>query len=252
MRLSCFGAEDNHLKMYQMLKVLYRISDRGNTKDKLPNATKKRCLENALRAFGSEHIFVFADNCEIETISMIRDLGVEPTVLSLGNTKSWRHIVEFAIERFTEDQPVYFLEDDYFHTPSPAPVILEGLAISEYVTLYDHPDKYLDPSSGGPNPYIRGGGESTRVYLTKATHWKETNSTTMTFATTVKIINEDKEIWWKFTSHPQPNDFGAFRRLLSKRIWETRKPRKLISALPGLATHAETQWLSPLFDWTKM
>jgi hypothetical protein len=58
----------------------------------------------------------------------------------------------------------------------------EGFELgASFVALYDHPDKYLDPSKGG-NPYCEGGAEDTRVYLTTSCHWKITNSTTMTFA----------------------------------------------------------------------
>jgi outer membrane scaffolding protein for murein synthesis (MipA/OmpV family) len=62
---------------------------------------------------------------------------------------------------------------------------------ASFVSLYDHPDKYLPPSQGG-NPYCEGGAEDTRVYLTKSTHWKITNSTTMTFAATVSTLKKNR------------------------------------------------------------
>jgi transaldolase len=39
----------------------------------------------------------------------------------------------------------------------------EGLDISDYVSGYDHPDKYIDSDQGGDNPFIKDGGEITRV-----------------------------------------------------------------------------------------
>ena len=43
----------------------------------------------------------------------------------------------------------------------------------------------------GGNPYCKGGAEDTRVYLTESTHWKITNSTTMTFACFSEILKKD-------------------------------------------------------------
>jgi len=83
-----------------VLKVLYRISDGGNPKVKLPNADKKHCLENAISIFGKENFYVFADNCGKETIEMIAAFGIEAIEIKLGNALSWRHIVQFSIDNF--------------------------------------------------------------------------------------------------------------------------------------------------------
>ena len=69
--------------------------------------------------------------------------------------------------------------------------------IADYVTLYDHPDKYMDHDKGGPNPYISNGGEVTRLVKTDNSHWKLTNSTTMTFASKVNTLKQDRDIWMK-------------------------------------------------------
>ena len=115
---------------------------------------------------------------------------------------------------------------------------------AEFVSLYDHPDKYLSPDNGG-NPFCKGGAEDTRVYLTESCHWKVTNSTTMTFAAEIKTLKENEEILRKHTSGTHPNDFQMFLEL--------RKNYKLlITPIPGYATHGETAWLSPLTDWSKI
>ena len=47
---------------------------------------------------------------------------------------------------------IYFVEDDFLHKDNCREILLEGLRLgAEYASLYDHPDKYLDPSKGG-NP----------------------------------------------------------------------------------------------------
>ncbi|WP_345953771.1 DUF5672 family protein [Mucilaginibacter sp. PAMB04168] len=246
------------------IKCLYRISDAGNPKLKLDVATKMHCLDNFIKEF-KNNIYVFADNCSHETIEAIKSRGIEPVKTSLGNSKSWRYVVERALENFDDNSYVYLIEDDYLHLPGSLTALQEGLGVADYVTLYDHPDKYLN-SEEGPNPHIAQGGELSRVLLTKSTHWKHTNSTTMSFGVKVKTLREDKEIWWRFTHNHIPDDFHAFqvlthrvvpeKKTLSKKIKgliaapEFKNERRvLISPIPGFATHAELDLLSPITHW---
>ena len=115
---------------------------------------------------------------------------------------------------------------------------------ASFVSLYDHPDKYMDPTRGG-NPYCEGGAEDTRVYLTDTCHWKITNSTTMTFASKVKTLKKNELILRKHTSGPHPDDFKMFLEL-------RQNNELLITPIPGYSTHGETAWLSPLTNWSKV
>jgi hypothetical protein len=234
------------------MKILYRISDGGNAKTKLAHATKKHCMENCMQVFGKESIRVFADNCQGHTLEMIQGLGLDFETIALGNAMSWRHVAEYAIQNLPSNEIVYLLEDDYLHKPLAARALEEAFSFADYATLYDHPDKYISPEKGGPNPYVENGAEKTRVWLSKSCHWKQTNSTTMTFAAQVKTLAEDKAVWWECTSKGFPNDFEAFQKLQGLGSWENAlfgKKRILVSSIPGLSTHAETAWLSPLENW---
>ena len=144
--------------------------------------------------------------------------------------------------KYNDDDIVYFIENDYIHKPDSAKIIREGFELgASFVALYDHPDKYLDPSKGG-NPYCVGGAEDTRVYLTDSCHWKITNSTTMTFAAKVSTLKRVETTLRKHTSGTHPNDFQMFLEL-------RQQGELLITPLPGYATHGETAWLSPLTNW---
>ncbi len=111
---------------------------------------------------------------------------------------------------YDDKEIIYFIENDYLHKPESQKVLEEGFSLgASFVALYDHPDKYLDPNQGG-NPYCEGGGEDTRVYLTKSTHWKITNSTTMTFAAKVSTLKRVEPILRIHTSGTHPNDFHMF------------------------------------------
>lgn len=68
------------------------------------------------------------------------------------------------------NQIIYFLQNDYLHRPLSFNILQQGFSLSPtFVSLYDHPDKYIIPEFGG-NPYCSDGAEDTRVYLTKSCH----------------------------------------------------------------------------------
>jgi len=225
-----------------MMRVLYRISDGGNVKLK-PDYVhdKKRMFLHFLAIFEHKDIYVFADNVKDETFDFISNHFHDSSKLfriNLGNASSFLYTVDFAIQHFHENEKVYFAEDDYIYTKRAPEIIEEGLQIADFSSGYDHPDKYMNHYEGG-NPYIENGGEITRVLITQNSHWKFTNSCCMTFATTVNILKQDYDVFKFFGV----NDFELFCDLIHKRN------RKLVSCIPGVSTHGETNWLSPFVDW---
>jgi hypothetical protein len=229
------------------MKIIYRISDSGYNKIKPDYINNEACLLNALDMFSTEQHdwLVIADNVSKETKQMIEKYVINIKYVSVGHgAGTFNLALDVALE-YEDDEIVYFIENDYLHKLNSPKIIEEGLKLrAAFVSLYDHPDKYLSPENGG-NPYCEGGAEDTRVYLTESTHWKITNSTTMTFAAKVSTLKENEAILRKHTSGKHPNDFPMFLEL--------RKNNKLlITPLPGYATHGETAWLSPLTDWSKI
>jgi len=230
------------------MKIYYRISNNSYKKNKLEHATKQYCLSNFLSEFRvpENEINLIADNVTdqnlLDFIQKSKVDNIEYT--SLNNAQSFKYVFNKAIE-LNDDELVYFIEDDYLHLPNSFSCIKEALELSEYVSLYDHPDKYHNHSDGGDNPFIENGGEITRVIKTQSSHWKLTNSTTMTFASRVKVLKEDSDIWYKHLQGSHPNDFIAFLDLRDK-------GRTLITPIPALSTHIELSYLSPLIDWSKI
>ena len=224
------------------IKIYYRLSDKGRRHDKPDFINGQNCLRNFCQHFDPKSITVIADNCEEETIDMISAYIDKSQIIrtSLGNSGAFLFAAKKAIEENGGETIVYLVEDDYMHIKDSQTVLKEGISLADYVTLYDHPDKYLD----GPNPYVKDGGEQTKVLLTKSTHWKYTNSTTMTFATRVKTLREDLHILEKYCKEKIPDDFHMFCELYSKK-------RRLVSPLPGRATHGQLPWLCPLVEWYK-
>ncbi len=253
------------------MKVFYRISDKGNPKEKIPSADKFGCLQNAIREFGKDEIYVIADNCSSKTLDHLEEIGIRFEVTTLGNSGSFVYVARLIVNTVQEDELVYLLEDDYIHLPGASKLLQEGLTLADYVTLYDHPDKYIAFNEHG-NPFNFNRLHPTRLMVTKNSHWATINSTTMTFACRVKTLKEDLPIWEKYTESRNPKDFHAFvelsqngiidafsflflqkKKLFFKLIMKNRlcgkKMRKIISSIPARATHAEVKWLAPVIDW---
>ena len=229
------------------MKIIYRISDSGYNKVKPTYINNEACLKNAIEIFPwQEHDWsIIADNISEETNDMVQKYIPRNYIdyVSIGHGAGTFNLALDEALQEPDWQVVYFLENDYLHKPNSDKIILEGLELgASFVSLYDHPDKYLPPSQGG-NPYCEGGAEDTRVYLTESSHWKITNSTTMTFATTIENLVRTEPTLRKYTQGTYPEDFKMFLDL-------REQGELLISPIPGYATHGETAWLSPLTDWS--
>lgn len=226
------------------MQIIYRISDAGYNKVKPDYITNEKCLKNFVGIFGWENLHIIADNVSEETNLMMLKYVPQSCIeyVEVGHgAGTFNLALDYALMH-PEDEIIYFVENDYLHTQDAKEVLKDGFKLgASYVSLYDHPDKYLSPERGG-NPYCNGGAEDTRVYLTKTSHWKITNSTTMTFAAKVATLQEDDKVLREFTSGTHPNDFQMFLKL--------RELNKLlITPIPGRSTHGETAWLSPLINW---
>lgn len=227
------------------MKSLYRISDGSYRKEKFPHATKQHCIENFLTHFPADEVIIYADNVRDESFSWISKLGCEVIRTSGGSSAAGFRIVLDAALQMADDEVVYFVEDDYLHLPNSRKILLEGIERSNYVSLYDHIDKYM-PARDGGNQYIDDdAAEVTKVFLTKSSHWKLTNSTTMTFATKVSVLREDEQIWRKYTSGTHPHDFQCFIEL-------REHGRTLATPIPGYSTHCEPMWATPLVNWNEV
>ena len=177
---------------------------------------------------------VVADRCSDETLNMIKSTGLPVVNTDLGNAGSLRFALELALEGSDEDL-VYFCEDDYLHLDKAPKLLEEGIRRAEYVTLYDHPDKYTS---------LYDGGEVSKVIKTASSHWRYTVSTCMTFGCRVRTLREDMEIWREFTAGPHPHDHFIFSKLREKR-------RRLAVCIPGAACHTDLT-VSGHLGWVAM
>ena len=230
------------------MRIIYRISDTGYNKVKPDYINNESCLKNATKVFKDAHWSILADNISEETNDMIQKHHPrsEISYLEVGHGAGTFNIALNEALTYDDNEIVYFIENDYLHKLDSQKILEEGFNNlgASFISLYDHPDKYLDPNEGG-NPYCEGRSETTRVYCTDSVHWKITNSTTMTFAAKVSTLKDCEDTLRKHTSGSHPNDFQMFLDLMNQQKY-------LITPIPGYATHGETAWLSPLTDWSKI
>ena len=229
------------------MRIIYRISDSGYNKVKPDYINNENCLANATKEFDDSIWSVIADNVSSDTNNMIQKYVTRNCILytEKGNGAATFNLALDEALTYDDDEIVYFIENDYLHKPGSQKIIQEAFELgASFVSLYDHPDKYIGPDKGG-NPYCNGGAEDTRVYKTDSVHWKITNSTTMTFAAKVSTLKANEAILRKHTSGTHPNDFQMFLELREAN-------ELLITPIPGYSTHGETAWLSPFTNWKKI
>mgnify|MGYP001292855669 CR=1 FL=1 len=159
--------------------------------------------------------------------------------IDAGNdAKSFLGMVEYVENLDLDDDTiVYFLEDDFFHNDGWVNIMREAFEVgSDYVTLYDHKDKYfLD---------LYDDLES-QLFHTKSVHWRTSPSTTNTYAMKFKTFKKHIDIHKKYCDLNDgcTKDHDKFMNL-----WYEQNS-SLISCIPGYSTHMETEYMSPCVHW---
>lgn len=129
---------------------------------------------------------------------------------------------------------VYFLENDYLHQPGWVGKVFEAYNAGfrfDYLSLYDHPDKYL---------LAMYEGLVSRLYITPGHHWRTAPSSCASFIVSREILEQDYDVLSSGLT-----DYYFFNRLVSERS------RVLLTPIPGLSTHCMAGFLSPNVDWVK-
>jgi uncharacterized protein (DUF927 family) len=131
---------------------------------------------------------------------------------------------------------IYFLENDYLHIDNWVEEIVtlfqtypQGL---NYVSLYDHNDKYFLPMYDNL---------VSKIFTTETRHWRTTPSTCGSYIIPKNIFIEDEDI-----NTGGPGDHDKFLHLNST------KNRFVLTPIPGLSTHCMEGLLSPTIDWKQI
>lgn len=227
----------------------------------------EKCFLNLLKTIhpglqnGKVHLHLVFDGSESElredfAIGYLDRLSLENSaagrsihchMISGGDQrKAWRAVVALA-KAHCEDktiQPhdlIYFLENDYVHregwVDEVNQLVSHGICW-DYLTLYDHPDKYPNFCEHGDSRYY--GSLRSQIFVTPKRHWRTTPGTCATYMLSREAFLHDE---WLLRLGIY--DFRLFQ-ILTKAL-----RRRLLSPLPALSTHCMSDFLSPNVDWVK-
>jgi hypothetical protein len=135
-----------------------------------------------------------------------------------------KYIKDQALSKqWSREDIIVILEDDYAVQSGWKDLIREGLQYGDYVTLYDHPDKYSELYKGVSSLLFQG----------KLRHWRTTPSTTNSYAMKVGTLLDDFLLHRFFSERVSvTRDHEKFLSL-----WQTGKT--LVSCIPGAWSHEE-------------
>lgn len=158
-------------------------------------------------------------------------------IVSAGsNLASWHAAIDYALKANIQDTDfIYFLENDYLHQYGWLEKffeLCESGIMFDYVSLYDHRDKYF---------YSMYSDLVSKIFSAPSHHWRTTPSTCGSFLVRRNTFSEDAAYWVR-----DVQDHFQFQDLLE------HKRRLLVSPIPGLSTHCMEGYLSPSIEWEKL
>ncbi len=138
-----------------------------------------------------------------------------------------------------DDDLFYFLENDYLHINGWVEKIIDLFSSYKglnYVSLYDHLDKY-NVIDGGPDH----SDLVSKIITTDSHHWRTTPSACGSYLVSKKIFLEDYI------------DLITIMGDHNKWIYlQENKNRFLLSPIPGLSTHCMEFLMSPTIEWNEI
>ena len=188
-----------------------------------------------LESFALDEIVCIADNATEGQCNFFARKAHNFYRTSKCNSGSFRLAVELA--DLHPADIYYFVEDDHLHLPLQKSYLAAGLRFFDFVSLYDHPDKYESHSY----PSLQR-----RVLVTSVSHFSSSPSTVMTFACKAETLRRARKIMldpaYTGEALKAPRDHEMFVALAEGGF-------TLGTALPGRSTHCESALLSPYVDW---
>ena len=240
------------------IHFIYRSAPGSSKKETRPSYFDKvSCLKSFLKAVDyvdseMRGDLIFLNDGELDS-SIMEIMNSSKSELiqlgGIGNSSSLRAAHELARTRnWDSSDIIYFAEDDYMYKEEAFAFLLGAAsAIKEghYFTLYDHPDRYTR-SDDVNNGY-------SKIYVSPDCHWRTVESTCQTYGVRIKSFKKDQWIHKLGTSLNTPRGREMFRAVqgIGKYFWKFPK-HKVISPMPSLCTHMETQLLANNVNWEKV
>ena len=110
--------------------------------------------------------------------------------------------------------------------------LIETYSGLDYISLYDHNDKYCYPMYNDL---------SSKIIVTQQHHWRTTPSTCGSFIISRETFEKDLDIWTTTVG-----DHNTF-------LWlNENRERFVFTPIPGLSTHCMEGLMSPTIDWKQI
>ncbi len=206
--------------------------------------SREHCFVNLLKTINKDtklHVVFDGEPAADHFINKFKS-DVDFIQLNGGDdARSFLNMINYVAEQnHANDDIIYFLEDDYLHTNNWVHIMKEGFEqlSMDYLTLYDHYDKYFLPMYDNL---------TSKIMTTTSSHWRTTPSTTNTYACLFSTFIKHIDIHREYCDLKRGlcRDHDKFTRL-----W--KEGSNLASSIPGCSTHVEAEFLSPLVDWSKI
>jgi hypothetical protein len=166
-----------------------------------------------------------------------KELGIQLQFIKGGSDLNSFKIALYMghTSKLANDDLIYILENDYLHQHGWVSKVFELYDTNlqfDYVSLYDHRDKYH---------YEIYSGLTSKLVYSQSHHWRTAPSTCASFILTKEVLDRDYEIFSSGLT-----DYYFFSKLIGE------MGRMLLTPVPGLATHSMEGYLSPTVDWKKL
>jgi len=220
------------------IHIFYRhYNIQGNDLKNRPNWFDfEKCFVNLLKTIEGKNVdlhVVMDGDVDTNFIGKYKDKYTLHTIYARTEYGSYLETYKYVKSlNLGDNDLIYFLENDYLHVDNWVDKIVELFSTYDnlnYVSLYDHGDKYFLPDYDNL---------VSKIFTSETHHWRTTPSTCGSYVITKKIFDEDEDV-----NTGGPGDHPKFLYLA-----ETRN-RFVLTPIPGLSTHCMEGLLSPTINW---
>jgi hypothetical protein len=231
--------------------AIYRTYDGENAKARLPYYSKLLAFQSFLlswRQLPSRRLIIAINGPSMpaELLRLYERYADDVRhIAEPGNKHTYRIALDWVDEAERGDL-IYLAEDDYLYQTSAFPQLVtaaERFPDVDYFTLYDHLDRYTraDDAHLGRREFIRIAGDR---------HWRVAESTCSTYAARASTLKRDRRVLQALCYTGRIRDRLGWRITQGIGWWWWKLPKRhLVSPMPSLATHMESEMVAPNVDW---
>jgi len=218
-----------------------------------------RCTQSLVtsinQAEGDIILRVFDDHSSAETVAILHRIlatCTQPVEFIALEARGYNAscLASFSKARDDAREVIYFVEDDYLHTPSAIQEMLEAHAL--FKEKFDGQEVALHPYDDPKNYWgIIFSRENCRVVYGTKRHWRTNTHTTNTCWLETEVLQRNWELFEllaRYSSTPYGREHHIHEASTINKIW--REQVSLFTPIPSLALHLQyEEHIDPYLDW---